>query len=54
MRFVIDDPAVQMREIEQLERLASAVPIYSLVRPRALERLGESIDLTLDLLERLA
>ena len=54
VRFVIDDPAVQMREIEQLERLASAVPIYSLVRPRALERLDESIDLTLDLLEKLA
>lgn len=43
VRFVIDDPRVQLRELEQLTRLVERVPVYALDRPRDLGRLDESV-----------
>ncbi len=43
VRFVIDDPRVHMRELDQLERVVRSVPVYGLSRPRDLARIGESV-----------
>jgi hypothetical protein len=51
IRFVIDDASVQLREMEQLERLVARVPILALVRPRRLDALGETVKTVLTLLE---
>ncbi|WP_394827024.1 hypothetical protein [Pendulispora albinea] len=50
VRFVLDEPERNRREMEQLARLSEAVPIYELARPRALEKL----DATADVLRELA
>ncbi len=49
-RFVVDDPDVQRRELEQLAMLVDRVPVLRLERPRGLERLGEAVDLASRLL----
>lgn len=51
VRFVIDDPLVQLREIEQLERLSAIVPVYRLTRPRRLADLPASVAKVLSLLQ---
>lgn len=51
VRFVIDDPRVQLREIEQLSRLTDMVPVISLTRPRDLSRLGETLRVVRALLD---
>jgi len=43
VRFVLDEPERNRRELEQLLALINAVPIYELVRPRKLEELGATI-----------
>lgn len=51
IRFVIDDPGVQMREFEQLRRLVDRVPVHELARPRDLAQLdaaGEALASLLD------
>lgn len=42
VRLVVDEPAVQLREIADLERLVQAAPIFELVRPRDLRALEAS------------
>jgi energy-coupling factor transporter ATP-binding protein EcfA2 len=49
VRFVIDEPQVQLHEISQLEKLVSATRVYELTRPRDLSRIGESADAIVDL-----
>ncbi len=51
VRFVIDEPEVQLREISQLEQLSRATRIYELTRPRDLSRISESADVVADLLD---
>ena len=45
IRFVIDDPAAQAREFEQLRRVAQCCKIWELRRPRSLRDLETSIEL---------
>jgi hypothetical protein len=52
VRFVIDEPAMQLREISQLEKLARATSIYELIRPCALNRIAESADVIADLFRK--
>jgi energy-coupling factor transporter ATP-binding protein EcfA2 len=52
VRFAIDDPEVQLREISQLDRLARATDILELVRPRDLTRIVESAELVASLLSK--
>lgn len=42
IRFVLDDPDLQRREVDCLVALVEAVPVFRLERARDLERLGES------------
>ena len=42
IRFVVDEPAAQERELEQLSVLARVVPIYELRRPRSMRLLAAS------------
>lgn len=51
IRFVIDDPRVQLREIEQLQRLSDAVPVFTLKRPRRIEALDDTVRAALALFE---
>ena len=44
LRFVIDEPDVQLREFEQLSALVRAVPVFELVRPRNLAALSATSD----------
>jgi hypothetical protein len=50
VRFVIDEPDVQLREISQLEQLARSTRIYELIRPRDLNRISECADVVAALL----
>jgi energy-coupling factor transporter ATP-binding protein EcfA2 len=50
VRFVIDEPEVQLREISQLEQVARTTNIYELMRPRDLNRISESADVIARLL----
>lgn len=50
VRFVLDDPEVQRREVEVLARLLGCVPLYRLERPRSFEHLDAAASLLLDLL----
>jgi hypothetical protein len=50
VRFVIDEPEVQLQEISQLERLARATNLFEMVRPRDLGRIYESANVIADLL----
>lgn len=50
VRFVIDEPSVHLRELDQLTRLVAAVPIYALIRPRDLARHSESTALVASVL----
>ena len=40
VRFILDEPERHRRELEQLNRLLSCVPVYELARPRRLEQLA--------------
>jgi hypothetical protein len=48
LRFVVDDPAIQRRELDALSDLVASVPVYRLERKRELAYL----DATCDLVER--
>ena len=50
VRFIIDEPAVQLLECEQLTSLVSAVPVFELTRARNLGGLEKSAELVLSLL----
>lgn len=50
VRFVIDEPEVQLREISQLEEVVARTIIYEMIRPRDLSRIAESADVVADLL----
>jgi hypothetical protein len=52
VRFVVDDPEVQRREIEALGELVAAVPAFRLERPRGLEHLEAAASLIVDLLRQ--
>ncbi len=41
-RFVVDDPAVARRDLDNLEALVSSAPVFCLERPRGLQRLSET------------
>jgi hypothetical protein len=43
-RFVVDDPAVQLRDLDFLTRLARAVPAHELRRPRRLDGVAACVD----------
>ncbi len=43
VRFIIDEPRVHLREMEQLTKLTNAVPMYVLARPRELASLFETV-----------
>ena len=43
VRFIIDEPRVHLREMEQLGQLTNNVPMYSLARPRDLASLPETV-----------
>lgn len=45
VRFVLDDPAVHRRELDELGRLIETVPTFRLERPRNLALLSASCDL---------
>lgn len=53
VRFVLDDPAVNRREVDTLARLVDTVPVFRLERPRDLALLSDSCDLVLNLLREL-
>jgi hypothetical protein len=53
VRFVLDEPDLQRRELEQLARLVEEVQVFRLERPRGLPRVGEAHPLLLNLLEAL-
>lgn len=51
VRFIIDEPAAQLQEFEQLQAVIRAVPVFELARPRGLAALaacGDSIVRILD------
>jgi hypothetical protein len=48
-RFALDDAAVTARDLDAAQRLAGAIPVYELRRPRDLSRIGESADALLTL-----
>ncbi len=50
VRFVIDEPRVQLREMSLLEELVRTTPILELTRPRDLARISESADVIAALL----
>lgn len=50
VRFVVDEPELQRRELEALAELVERVPVYRLVRPRRLDLLEQAHPLLLDLL----
>lgn len=51
-RFVLDDAAVQARELAQLERLLATVPAYRLERARDLAALDAAVDAVAGLVSR--
>jgi hypothetical protein len=51
VRFVVDEPDLQRRELDRLSDLVSRVPIVRLERPRAMAGLGASVDAILAVLE---
>ena len=50
VRFVLDEPDVQLRDFDQVASLASRVAVFELSRPRALEQLESSVDVLASLL----
>ncbi|WP_394848337.1 ATP-binding protein [Pendulispora brunnea] len=40
VRFILDEPELHRRELEQLTRLVSCVPVYELARPYRIEQLA--------------
>lgn len=50
VRFVLDEPDLQRRELEALADLIEHVPVYRLERPKRLDMLGVAHPLLLDLL----
>jgi len=54
IRFVVDDPAAQMREFDQLRLLVTRCPVYELRRSRDLSRLKQAVRCVKELLERVA
>lgn len=50
IRFVLDDPELQKRELDTLVRLVAAVPVFRLERPRSLALLGASAERVLRVL----
>ena len=44
VRFVVDEPELQRRELDLISDLVTRVPIVRLVRPRALGALPETVD----------
>ena len=44
IRFVVDDPAMQEREFEQMRVLVSKCPIFELRRPAYFSELGPTLD----------
>jgi hypothetical protein len=45
VRFVVDEPEVNRRDMQSIANVVDVVPVFDLVRPRSLERIGESIDI---------
>jgi hypothetical protein len=52
IRFVIDEPAVQVREFEQLQYLIERCPVFELRRNRDLGQLERTVELVRDLFTR--
>lgn len=50
VRFVVDEPELQRRELDALATLVEHVPVHRLVRPRRLDLLENAHPLLLDLL----
>jgi ABC-type dipeptide/oligopeptide/nickel transport system ATPase component len=50
IRIVVDDPAVHMREFDQLRLLVTKCPVYELRRPMDLSRLKHTVSSVLELL----
>lgn len=50
VRFVLDEPELQRRELADLSRLVAAVPVFGLARPRGLGLLDGAADVIDDLL----
>ncbi|WP_394837835.1 hypothetical protein LVJ94_13065 [Pendulispora rubella] len=44
VRFILDEPERHRRELEQLARLVSCVPVYELARPYRIEQLAAASD----------
>ncbi len=53
-RFVLDEPDVTVRDFENLARVAAGVPMFELLRPRALHKLADSRAAVRRLLQHLA
>jgi hypothetical protein len=49
-RFVLDEPAVSLRDFARVHEVATGVPVYELRRPRELGALGRSRKFLLDIL----
>jgi hypothetical protein len=54
VRFVIDDPLVLVRDLDQIARLGGAVPMFRLSRRRVFDDLAAVARVLLELAERLA
>ncbi len=54
VRFVIDEPEVLVRDLDQIARLSAAVPMFRLIRRRAFADLEDVARVLLELAERLA
>jgi hypothetical protein len=49
-RMLVDDPALQSRELSQIRALCDIVPVYALSRPRKLSGLGAAGDVLASLI----
>jgi len=54
VRFVFDDPAVAVRDLDAIAALVAAVPMMTLVRPRSLTMLDRTAALLADFVPKLA
>jgi hypothetical protein len=45
VRFVVDEPELQRRELDEVARLVEEIPLWRLERPRRMARLGDTVDL---------
>jgi hypothetical protein len=51
VRFVVDEPQVALRDLDEISRLAASVPVFRLTRRRAFEDLASAARLLLTTLE---